>query len=253
VTDPGDVPRETRARLDAFATLLLRWNRVINLIARGDEPEIWQRHIADSLQLVPFISPGTARAIDLGTGGGFPGLALAIATQIPFDLVEADQRKAAFLREAGRALGVKVTVHAVRAEAVKLEPAPLITSRALAPLPRLLTLSAPLLSPGGICLFLKGVNVESELTSAAREWHMHVERVTSQTAPGASILRISDIARVHDNARSRDDPSPNATDAYHGPCQPKGRRRQDHNGDQSGNGTRRDGRKRPADRPGPPR
>jgi 16S rRNA (guanine527-N7)-methyltransferase len=157
---------------------------------------LWSRHIDDSLQLVPLIPPGTLRGIDLGTGGGFPGLVLAIATAIPFDLVEVDHRKASFLREAGRVTGAPVRVHAVRAEAAALEPASLVTSRALAPLSHLLELATPVLVPGGTCLFLKGISVESELTAAAAEWHMRVTRVPSQTGPGACILRISDIARV---------------------------------------------------------
>lgn len=197
-----DVSRETRNSLNQFSALLLRWNRTINLIARADEPDLWQRHIADSLQLIPLIPHETARAIDLGTGGGFPGLVLAIATRIPFDLIESDQRKAAFLREAIRATGATATVYPRRAEAITLPPAPLITSRALAPLPRLLDLAEPLLMANGICLFLKGGNVDSELTAAAAEWHMHVSRVPSQTAPDACILRIGDIARVLPNARS---------------------------------------------------
>jgi 16S rRNA (guanine527-N7)-methyltransferase len=202
VSNLASVPRETEARLEALAALVLRWNRTINLIARRDEPELWPRHIADSLQLAPLIPPGTSHAIDLGTGGGFPGLVLAIATDIPFDLIESDHRKAAFLREAGRAVHAPIRVHAVRAEAAGVEPAPLITSRALAALPRLLALAQPLLAPNGICLFLKGAAVESELTAAAVGWHMRVERVPSHTAQDACILRISDIARVHDNARS---------------------------------------------------
>ena len=191
-----DVSRETRSRLDRFSTLLLRWNRTVNLIAHKDEPHIWQRHITDSLQLIPLIPPATPRAIDLGTGGGFPGLVLAVATQIPFDLIEPDQRKAAFLREAIRATGATASVHTVRAEHAVQTPASLVTSRALAPLPRLLRLATPLLAPDGICLFLKGANVDSELTATAAEWHMQVTRVPSQTAPDACILRISSIARV---------------------------------------------------------
>ncbi len=196
------VSRETRARLEIFAALLLRWNRTVSLVAHRDEPELWQRHIVDSLQLVPLISPGTTRGIDIGTGGGFPGLVLSIATEIPFALIEADHRKAAFLREAGRVVAAPICVHAVRAESAKLDPASLITSRAVARLPQLLALAAPLLSSGGICLFLKGAAVESELTVAATEWHMQVERVPSQTAHGACILRISEIARAHDHTRS---------------------------------------------------
>jgi 16S rRNA (guanine527-N7)-methyltransferase len=202
MNDPHAVSRETRARLETFAGLLLRWNLTINLIARRDEPDLWSRHIIDSLQLVPLIPTGVRHGIDLGTGGGFPGLVLAIAMDISFELIEADNRKAAFLREAARATNAQVQVHAIRAEAATLNPAPLITSRALAPLPSLLALSAPILAPRGICLFLKGVAVEAELTAAAAEWHMNLERVPSQTVPGACILRISDIARVHDSARS---------------------------------------------------
>ena len=196
------VSRETRTTLDSFAALLLRWNRTVNLISRRDEPDLWPRHIADSLQLVPLIPPGARRGIDLGSGAGFPGLILSIATGIPFDLIEADLRKAAFLREAARITGAPVAIHPVRAEAATLPRALLVTARALAPLPDLLGLASPFLAASGTCLFLKGANAASELTAAASEWHMHVERIPSQTATDACILRISDIARVHDNARS---------------------------------------------------
>jgi 16S rRNA (guanine527-N7)-methyltransferase len=189
----NDVPRET---LDRFAALLLRWNRTVNLISAKDEALVWERHIADSLQLVRLMVPRPDRAIDLGSGAGFPGLILAIATSVHFDLVEADKRKAAFLREAARVTGAPVEVHPARIEAIRIPPAPLITARALAPLPKLLSLAAPLLSPGGICLFLKGANAKAELTHAATQWHMQVESVSSRTTPGASILRISHLSRV---------------------------------------------------------
>ena len=192
----SDVSRETLLALETFAALLLRWNRTLNLVARRDEPVLWQRHIADSLQLAERMVPRAERAIDLGSGAGFPGLVLAIATQVPFDLIEADQRKAAFLREAARATGAPVHVHAVRIETASLPPAPLVTARAVAPLAKLLALAAPLLAPGGACLFLKGAGVEAELTRAAAEWHMQVERIPSRTAPGASILRITELTRV---------------------------------------------------------
>jgi 16S rRNA (guanine527-N7)-methyltransferase len=200
-TAPG-VSRETLALLQVFATLLLRWNRAVNLISRRDEADLWPRHIADSLQLIPLIPPDIRRGIDLGSGAGFPGLVLSIATGIPFDLIEADLRKAAFLREATRITGAPVTVYPVRAEVAVVPPAPLVTARALAPLPDLLNLAARFLAVGGTCIFLKGANAASELTAAAAEWHMQIERVPSQTAPDACILRISDIARVYDNARS---------------------------------------------------
>jgi 16S rRNA (guanine527-N7)-methyltransferase len=193
---PNDISRETSEVLGRFADLVLRWNRTVNLIARNDEQRLWERHIADSLQLAPLMQPAPDRVIDLGSGAGFPGLVLAIATGVPFDLIEADQRKAAFLREAARITGATVRVHATRIEAARLVPRRLITARALAPLPRLLELAAPLLATGGICLFLKGGNVHAELTAAAREWHMQVEILPSQTAPEACILRISDLSRA---------------------------------------------------------
>jgi 16S rRNA (guanine527-N7)-methyltransferase len=192
----GDVSRETYDRLEIFAALLLRWNRTVNLIARSDEALLWPRHIEDSLQLVPLMTPAPERAVDLGSGAGFPGLIVSIATSIPFDIIEADRRKAAFLREAIRVTGAPARVHAGRIEATLLPPAPLVTARALAPLPKLLRLAEPLLARNGVCLFLKGNTVEGELTTAAAEWHMKVERLASRTAPGASILRITELTRA---------------------------------------------------------
>jgi 16S rRNA (guanine527-N7)-methyltransferase len=192
---PLDVSRETQERLEAYATLLTRWNARINLVAPRDLPHLWERHIADSLQITPLIPPGVTRAIDLGSGGGFPGLMLAIATGVSFDLVESDQRKAAFLREAARITAAPARIHAARIETLTLEPAPLITARALAPLPQLLDLAAPLLAPGGMCLFLKGVHAGSELTAATAEWHMEAKAIPSRTGEGGCILQIRDIVR----------------------------------------------------------
>jgi 16S rRNA (guanine527-N7)-methyltransferase len=195
-----DVSRETRLVLERFASLLVRWNRTVNLIARQDEPWVWDRHIADSLQLVPLMVPRPDRAIDLGSGAGFPGLILALATQVPFTLIEADQRKAAFLREAARLTGASAEVCVARIEGAELPPAALVTARALAPLPKLLSLAAPLLAPGGTCLFLKGAGVGAELTAAAGEWHIQAERIPSRTAADASILRITELSRVSRSA-----------------------------------------------------
>jgi 16S rRNA (guanine527-N7)-methyltransferase len=192
----NNVPRETREALDRFVGVLLHWNRTVNLIAPGDESVVWERHIEDSLQLAPLMPPIHQRAIDLGSGAGFPGLILAIATGVRFDLIEADHRKAAFLREAARATQAPVQIHAIRIEAARLPPSPLVTARALAPLPRLLALAAPLLDAGGQCLFLKGANVRAELTQAESEWHMRTDIIPSRTASGASILRITDLSRV---------------------------------------------------------
>ena len=190
----------SREALDRFVVLLLRWNRTINLVSRRDESAIWERHIADSLQLVPLLPPGTGRAIDLGSGGGFPGLILAHATGVSFDLIEADQRKAAFLREAARLLRAPVRVHAARVEDTSVPPAPVVTARAFARLPRLLDLAAPKLAAGGAGLFLKGVTSPAELTDARREWHMRIEQNPSRTATGAVIYKISELRRVSPSA-----------------------------------------------------
>lgn len=179
----------------------MRWNRTVNLVSARDGQLLWDRHIVDSLQLAALMRPLPARAIDLGSGAGFPGLILALATGVSFDLLEADQRKAAFLREAAQVTGAPVRIHAVRVEAAALAPAPLITARALAPLPKLLDLATPLLTPGGQCLFPKGANVQAELTDSAARWHMRVERIPSCTASDACILRISDLSRVIPAAR----------------------------------------------------
>ena len=133
---PADVSRETSRRLDVFAELLQRWNQRINLVSPRDLPHLWDRHVTDSLQLLDELPPG-APFVDLGSGGGFPGLVLAIANDSPVTLVEADQRKASFLREAARATGTTANVIARRIEQADLPPTRYLTARALAPLPRL--------------------------------------------------------------------------------------------------------------------
>jgi 16S rRNA (guanine527-N7)-methyltransferase len=191
---PGTVSRETRARLHAFAETLTRWNATVNLVGKQEIGRLWPRHIADSLQLLPFL-PAAGPLADLGSGAGFPGLILAIASGRHFNLVEADQRKAAFLREAARAAGADVTVLATRAETLAPMNAALITARAFAPLTRLLPIAARLLADDGLCLLLKGEAADAELTTAAREWQMKVRRWPSGTAPDAAILQVSDLKR----------------------------------------------------------
>ena len=197
--DDGIVSRETVERLDLYAALLTRWNARINLVSPRDLPDLWDRHIADSLQLAPLVSAD--HATDLGSGGGFPGLVLAIATGCRMTLIESDQRKAAFLREAARITGCDVTVCATRIEQTRVAPAPLVTARALAALPQLLHWSTPLLTPGGTCLFLKGAKVEDELTQAAAEWQMNVTRIPSRVHPDGIILQLTDIRRATDQAQ----------------------------------------------------
>ena len=192
----ADVSRETRERLDIYEKLLLRWNGKINLISRQSESDIWQRHFADSLQLSALMPARVMRALDLGSGAGFPGLVLAIATGVAFDLVEADHRKAAFLREVAAATEAPATVHAVRIESLDLPTINLVTARALAPLATLLEMAAPNLAASGAALFLKGARAEQELTEAEAKWHMRVERFPSATDPKGVIFRLTEVMRA---------------------------------------------------------
>ena len=190
------VSRETIARLEAYVALLLRWSHAIRLISRRDEGFIWQRHVLDSLQILPLLRESAPPSADFGAGGGFPGLALAIALDRPFHLIESDTRKAAFLIEAARATAATVTVHSERVEAVALPPLGLITARGLAPLDTLLALAAPKLAPDGFCLFYKGQNAPIELTAARLQWQMKVVSHPSRTDPSGAILQISGVTRA---------------------------------------------------------
>lgn len=199
VRDEAFVSRETKDRLQTYSDLILRWTGRINLVARADAtPEaLWQRHIEDAAQLLPLVPPGVDRAIDLGSGAGLPGMVIAIARpDIQVTMIEADRRKAAFLQTAAAELGLRATVVAARIEAAAVVPASLVTARALARLPALLGLAAPLLAPGGVCLLPKGRGVDAELTEAARGWQMTVERFPSRTDTEAAILRISGLRRA---------------------------------------------------------
>jgi len=190
------VSRETLARLQLFTDLLREWTKKINLISPKDLDVLWRRHIQDSLQLAPLITPDAQHIIDLGSGAGFPGIPLALATGLHFDLVEADHRKAAFLREAVRVTRAPATVHVARAEHVTLDNASVLTARGFAPLPRLLPLAARLLANDGVCILPKGSAIERELTDASKQWHMQIERFPSRIDPSGVILRISHLRRV---------------------------------------------------------
>jgi 16S rRNA (guanine(527)-N(7))-methyltransferase RsmG len=190
-----EVSRETTERLRGYLSLLRRWNRRINLIADAPEDVQWQRHVLDSLQLAPLAAsapPGPL--IDLGSGGGLPGLVLAIATGRDTHLVESDRRKAAFLTDTAAQLGLgQIRVHAARIDAASLPLAAILTARALAPLADLLPYAHRLLAPDGVALFPKGRTAENELTAAAPTWTMQVERVSSRTDPSATILCLREI------------------------------------------------------------
>jgi 16S rRNA (guanine527-N7)-methyltransferase len=189
------VPQDAPPPLRRYVDLLLHWNRALNLVSPRDIPMLWERHIADSLQLAAVWRRRPERAIDLGSGAGFPGLVLAIASGVPFDLVEQDRGKAAFLREAARVTGAPANIVAEKIENAALQPTPLVTARALAPLSRLLAYAARLLAPDGECLFLKGRGAEAEIAEAAKTWTMDIEQIPSRTGGDGVVLRVSHIAR----------------------------------------------------------
>jgi len=186
------VSRETTERLHAYAALVREWNPRINLVGPRDLPRLWERHVMDSAQLAPLVPPGVLG--DLGSGGGLPGLVLAIMRDGPVHLVESDRRKAAFLMEAARRLALPhVTVHPKRIEDAALPPLDALTARALAPLVELLPHAHRLLAPGGAAVFPKGRAVDAELTQAAAGWLMRVERLPSATDPDSTILRLTEV------------------------------------------------------------
>jgi 16S rRNA (guanine527-N7)-methyltransferase len=202
---PGDfaaltgVSRETLARLDAYAGLLVQWSARINLVAASTLDDLWRRHFLDSAQLLPLIprgAPGLIDSlIDLGSGAGFPGLVLAIMGIPGVELVESDARKCAFLREAARVAAAPVHIRNARIEAVPAHPVAVVTARGCAPLDRLLVLAQPFIGPDTVCLFPKGKEAGQELTAAQQGWDFDVTSHHSRSDPRGTVLCLSRVAR----------------------------------------------------------
>ena len=199
-----DVSRETVERIDRFVALLLDRQRTQNLISNASIDSLWMRHVADSLQLLTLVPalPSAPIWVDIGSGGGFPGLVIACAAaEIPgccVHLVESSGKKAAFLRHVVREIGLPAIVHGDRIETVgpSLHPAPdFVTARAVAPLPELCGLIAPLVEKGAKALLLKGQSLNSELTEAAKSWHIDAEIVPSRTSENGRILIVRALSR----------------------------------------------------------
>jgi 16S rRNA (guanine527-N7)-methyltransferase len=196
---PENVSRETIARLDRFVGVLLQWQRHTNLIADSTVKEIWTRHIADSLQLIA-LAPEARIWVDLGSGGGFPGLVIACAladkpgTEV--HLIESKAKKCLFLQEAALAAGVPVIVHCQRIEdfaALFPQRPDVVTARALKPLPELFKLAYPLLKRGAKGLFPKGQDVGVELTAAAKYWIIRSSLIPSRTDARGRIVVIESL------------------------------------------------------------
>lgn len=196
----ADVSRETVEKLRAYRDLLLKWSKAINLIAEPDLTNIWDRHIMDGVQLRPFLDLSAKNWLDMGSGGGLPGIVLAIMApethpELQLNLVESDQRKCEFLRMVCRELGLSATVENERLEKLTPRVYDRISARALAPLPKLLTYAKPLMGPDTRLVFLKGRNYKAEIQEAARHWTLTCEELPSATDPEGIILVITDLEK----------------------------------------------------------
>lgn len=195
----------TLERLDRYEALLVKWQKAINLVGPKTLSEIWERHFLDSAQFWKH-APAAARSLaDIGSGGGFPGLVLAVLAADPVigrtgfqvHLIESDQRKASFLREAARVMEVSgVTIHATRIESLGALTVDLVTARACAPLAQLLIWSDPMLARGAVGLFAKGAQAEEEMVGIQG---YRIERIASATDPAGCLLRIERLAHEGEN------------------------------------------------------
>src|SRR5476649_1495648 len=200
------VSRETEGRLQRYVDLLLAWQAKTNLVAPSTLPNLWTRHIADSLQLLA-LAPSATRWADLGSGGGFPGVVLACAlaetSGAKVHLIERNAKKAAFLREALRVTNSPGTVHlADIGDHVDRITGPVdcVTARALAPLHQLIGFAEPLVRNGAKALFLKGQDVETELTEATKYWKITPHLHSSRTGGHGWIVELDHIERRNPSA-----------------------------------------------------
>lgn len=190
---------DLRYDLERFLELLVKWQKVQNLVSRETLSEFWNRHIVDSLQVASHVTASDVNIVDIGSGGGLPAIPLAIAfsgSDKKFNLVESNGRKVSFLRTCSREIGLSLSVHNARIEAVdsrETGQADLMTARALAPLPLLFTYSMPYLSPKGHMLFHKGREYVEEIAEARISWDFDVLINESASDQNGVILDISNL------------------------------------------------------------
>jgi 16S rRNA (guanine527-N7)-methyltransferase len=188
LTETLNVSRETISQLEKFVALTIEWNKAINLISPATVPDIWWRHIVDSAQIVPLIPAGIKHIVDLGSGGGFPALILAIMGPYKMTLIESDKRKTIFLREVVRQLGLpNVTIINQRIEAAPPQHGDLVMARALAALDQLMIWAKP---HGNHFMFLKGSHYRSEILALGDIGTMKIIEHPSVTDDQAAIIEI---------------------------------------------------------------
>jgi len=195
----NNVSHETIEILKEYAQELLRWNGRINLVGKSTEPRVLDRHIVDSIQVSNAVAAENGLWCDLGSGGGLPAVVIAILrreTDLQILCLESDRRKAAFLRHVAVKLDLKLDVISERIENVPPVAATILSARALAPLPVLLSFAERHGASGSTCVFPKGVRYEEEIAQARSEWRFSLETIPSTTAQGSFLLKIRDIERV---------------------------------------------------------
>jgi 16S rRNA (guanine527-N7)-methyltransferase len=201
------VSRETEVRLDRFIDLLQTWQAKTNLVSPSTLPMLWSRHISDSLQVLA-LAPAAKVWVDFGSGGGFPGMVLACAlADTPgavVHLIERNGKKASFLREALRVTGAAAVIHLadIKDTVDRLAgPVDCVTARAVAPLHQLIGFAEPLVKKGAKALFLKGQDVEVELTEATKYWNIRPRLHASRTGGHGWIVELDRIERLNPSPR----------------------------------------------------
>lgn len=207
-----NVSRETMQALELYAELLRKWQKAVNLVAHSTLDQLWHRHIGDSAQIVDIVklsdSPKKCGIwLDIGSGGGFPGLVAAIMLSDNFDyhfhLVESNGRKCAFLSDVVRHLGLRVDIHNERIEDLAIEDTvvvpgsgvSIISARALASLGSLMELSDPFVNTDTVAYFFKGRDVESEIELAGQQWEFRSKQYNSLTNSDGRILEVTGLNR----------------------------------------------------------
>ncbi len=197
----SDVSRETSERLEIYESLIHKWNPRINLVSKRSLTELRTRHFQDSLQIFTDIKKAAISWVDLGSGGGFPGLVIAIlaaehAPSLKVTLVESDMRKSAFLRTVIREANIQATVITDRIEEIPSFGADVISARALADLTTLLGYVDRHMSAKGKAILMKGKSWEDEIIKARDKWNFDYTYSKSITDDQAVILRITGVSRV---------------------------------------------------------